>query len=205
MKLGIERLLEEPALRKPLLGRRVALLAHPASVTRQLTHSLDALAALPALRLTAAFGPQHGLRGDTAQLRLPQARAGRRADGLWRHTCFEAFVSAPGSAGYYEFNFSPALDWAAYRFDDYRTGMSAATLDQAPGLQVRRSSDALELTATVHLAGLAALRDAPALRLALAAVIEESDGRLAYWALRHPPGNPDFHHPEGFTLELSPA
>jgi uncharacterized protein YbbC (DUF1343 family) len=64
MKLGIERLLEEPALRKPLLGRRVALLAHPASVTRQLTHSLDALAALPALRLSAAFGPQHGLRGD---------------------------------------------------------------------------------------------------------------------------------------------
>jgi uncharacterized protein YbbC (DUF1343 family) len=64
MKLGIERLLEEPALRKPLLGRRVALLAHPASVTRELTHSLDALAALPALRLTAAFGPQHGLRGD---------------------------------------------------------------------------------------------------------------------------------------------
>ena len=64
MKLGIERLLEEPALRKPLLGRRVALLAHPASVTRALTHSLDALAALPALRLTAAFGAQHGLRGE---------------------------------------------------------------------------------------------------------------------------------------------
>ncbi|HWX69090.1 MAG TPA: DUF1343 domain-containing protein [Steroidobacteraceae bacterium] len=64
MKFGIERLLEEPALRKPLLGRRVALLAHPASVTRTLTHSLDALAALAALRLTAAFGPQHGLRGD---------------------------------------------------------------------------------------------------------------------------------------------
>ena len=64
MKLGNERLLEEPALRKPLLGRRVALLAHPASVTRELTHSLDALAALAALRLSAAFGPQHGLRGD---------------------------------------------------------------------------------------------------------------------------------------------
>jgi uncharacterized protein YbbC (DUF1343 family) len=64
MKLGIERLLEEPALRKPLLGRRAALLAHPASVTRTLTHSLDALASLASLRLTAAFGPQHGLRGD---------------------------------------------------------------------------------------------------------------------------------------------
>jgi uncharacterized protein YbbC (DUF1343 family) len=64
MKFGIDRLLDEPALRTPLMGRRVALLAHPASVTRTLVHSLDALAALGDLTLTAAFGPQHGLRGD---------------------------------------------------------------------------------------------------------------------------------------------
>jgi uncharacterized protein YbbC (DUF1343 family) len=64
MNFGIDRLLSEPGLRKPLAGRRVALLAHPASVTRELTHSLDALAALSDLHLTAAFGPQHGLRGD---------------------------------------------------------------------------------------------------------------------------------------------
>ena len=64
MKFGIDRLLAEPALRKPLAGRRVALLAHPASVTESLGHTLDALGALPDLRLTAAFGPQHGLRGD---------------------------------------------------------------------------------------------------------------------------------------------
>ncbi|HVC31336.1 MAG TPA: DUF1343 domain-containing protein [Steroidobacteraceae bacterium] len=64
MKFGIDRLLEEPQLRKPLAGRRVALLAHPASVTRNLVHSLDALDALGDIRLTAAFGPQHGLRGD---------------------------------------------------------------------------------------------------------------------------------------------
>src|SRR5438477_10717984 len=64
MRFGIDRLLEEPALRKPLAGRRVALLAHPASGTRQLVHSLDALAALDDLQLVAAFGPQHGLRGD---------------------------------------------------------------------------------------------------------------------------------------------
>jgi len=64
MKFGIDRLLEERALRKPLAGRRVALLAHPASVTRDLVHSLDALAALEDLDLVAAFGPQHGLRGD---------------------------------------------------------------------------------------------------------------------------------------------
>src|SRR5262245_9403237 len=64
MKFGIDRLLEEPALRKPLAGRRIALLAHPASVTRDLVHSLDALASLDDIKLTAAFGPQHGLRGD---------------------------------------------------------------------------------------------------------------------------------------------
>ena len=64
IQFGIDRLLAEPALRRPLAGRRVALLAHPASVTADLTHSLDALAALPDLRLSAAFGPQHGLKGD---------------------------------------------------------------------------------------------------------------------------------------------
>ncbi|AEV25191.1 hypothetical protein Dsui_0784 [Azospira oryzae PS] len=64
IQFGLDRLLADPALRRPLAGRRVALLAHPASVTRDLTHSLDALAALPDLELSAAFGPQHGLRGD---------------------------------------------------------------------------------------------------------------------------------------------
>ncbi|MBK8525268.1 MAG: DUF1343 domain-containing protein [Betaproteobacteria bacterium] len=64
IRFGLDRLLDEPALRRPLVGQRLALLAHPASVTRDLTHSLDALAKLPDLKLTAAFGPQHGLRGD---------------------------------------------------------------------------------------------------------------------------------------------
>ncbi|MDQ1243571.1 MAG: hypothetical protein QG601_409 [Pseudomonadota bacterium] len=64
VSFGIDRLLAEPELRRPLAGRRVALLAHPASVTTGLTHSLDALCALDDLRVTAAFGPQHGLRGD---------------------------------------------------------------------------------------------------------------------------------------------
>jgi uncharacterized protein YbbC (DUF1343 family) len=64
MKFGIDRLLADPELRKPLAGKRIALVAHPASVTENLTHSLDALAACPDIRLSAAFGPQHGLRGD---------------------------------------------------------------------------------------------------------------------------------------------
>jgi uncharacterized protein YbbC (DUF1343 family) len=64
MKFGIDRLLADPALRAPLVGKRIALLAHPASVTEDLTHSLDALSAFDDLKVTAAFGPQHGLRGD---------------------------------------------------------------------------------------------------------------------------------------------
>jgi uncharacterized protein YbbC (DUF1343 family) len=64
MNFGIDEFLSRPQLRKTIAGRRVALLAHPASVTRDLTHSLDALAGLPDLRMTAAYGPQHGLRGD---------------------------------------------------------------------------------------------------------------------------------------------
>ncbi len=64
LKFGLDRLLESVELRKPLAGKRIALLAHPASVTANLTHALDALAALPDIRLTAAFGPQHGIKGD---------------------------------------------------------------------------------------------------------------------------------------------
>ena len=64
IQFGLDRLLADPALRRPLAGKRLALLAHPASVTADLTHSLDALAARPDLKITAAFGPQHGLRGD---------------------------------------------------------------------------------------------------------------------------------------------
>src|SRR5262249_14023017 len=64
MKFGIDRLIADPTLRAPLHGKRVALVAHPASVTEDLTHSLDAIAACGDIHLTAAFGPQHGLRGD---------------------------------------------------------------------------------------------------------------------------------------------
>src|SRR5262245_21032674 len=64
MKFGIDRLLLDRAVRKPLDGRRVALLAHPASVTSDLTHSIDALATHEDFRLSSAFGPQHGMRGD---------------------------------------------------------------------------------------------------------------------------------------------
>jgi hypothetical protein len=144
----------------------------------------------------------YSLHGDLARVRVPGARTGRRADGLWQHTCFEVFVAVEGEPGYFEFNFSPGLDWAAYRFAVYRDRMTHANLAQAPGLNVRRTAERLDLSATVHLAGLGALLAARRLRVALAAVVEEDSGRLSYWALQHPPGNPDFHHADSFLLEL---
>jgi uncharacterized protein YbbC (DUF1343 family) len=81
MKFGVDRIITEPVLRAPLKGRRIALLAHPASVTPDLTHSLDALAACGDLKITAAFGPQHGLRGDK-QDRPPRRRLSRARPSL---------------------------------------------------------------------------------------------------------------------------
>jgi hypothetical protein len=145
---------------------------------------------------------QYSLGADMSRVRVPLSGAGGRADALWKHTCFEAFV-APGNApGYHEFNFSPALNWAIYRFSAYREGMSPAEIGQAPEIFVRRDDDGLALQSAVHLGHLADLRDASHLRIALAAVIEDENGRLSYWGLRHPPGKPDFHHPSGFALEI---
>ena len=148
---------------------------------------------------------QFSLDADMSRIRVPLSGAGGRADALWKHTCFEAFVAPADAPGYYEFNFSPSLDWAIYRFSAYREGMSPAEIGQAPKISVRRGDDRLELQSAVRLGHLADLRDARHLRIALAAVIEDENGRLSYWGLRHPPGKPDFHHPNGFALEVARA
>lgn len=130
-------------------------------------------------------------------LRLPAPTIPERRDGLWRHTCFEAFLAAPGGAGYLEFNFAPSGAWAAYVFSAYRTGMSPLVLDAAPVARWQRADSRLVLEAR-----LPAALAAGALRLGLSAVIEASSGTITHWALRHPAALPDFHHPDGFALEL---
>jgi hypothetical protein len=174
------------------------LVAHPE--TRR--DAVSGIAVEARLATATTLVCNYSLHGEIARLRVTDGHAGHRADGLWEHTCFEVFVGAQGERGYYEFNFSPTLAWAAYEFSDYRAGMAQATVSHAPGLHVHRAADRLELSATLHLRGLTALSSAAALRIALAAVIEDQRGGLSYWALEHPPGRPDFHHPENFTIEL---
>jgi hypothetical protein len=147
---------------------------------------------------------RYRLAGEPALLRIPPLRESRRADKLWQHTCFELFCSHSVTTAYYELNFSPSTEWAMYRFDAYRAGMTAVETPIIPRIGVHLHAGGLDLDARADLGALAALRDSPVLRLGLSAVIEEADGRLSYWALAHPAPKPDFHHTAAFTLSLPP-
>jgi hypothetical protein len=138
------------------------------------------------------------LVGDVSGLRIPESRSPRRADDLWRHTCFEAFMMEGEGPEYREFNFSPSGEWAVYAFDSYRNG-GVLENELSPGIVVSKATDRLELRAELC-QGL--LPHGRLLRLGLSAVVEDVDGILSYWALRHPPGKPDFHHTDAFDLQL---
>lgn len=125
-------------------------------------------------------------------LNLPGPLEPERTDGLWQSTCFEAFI---GGENYSEFNFSPTHQWAAYDFTGYRAGMAARNLSLDPEIGLDASEEHFALEASIDLDGLAG-------KLALSAVIEEVDGTKSYWALAHPPGAPDFHHPACFAASL---
>ena len=136
--------------------------------------------------------------GRISDLRLPPIVAAARADELWQHTCFEAFVRPSAGPGYYEFNFSPSTQWAAYGFDGYRSGMRVATEIDAPRIELRSTVESYTLQAALELDGLSL-----PWRLGLSAVLEETNGHKSYWALAHPPGKADFHHSDCFTLGYS--
>lgn len=137
--------------------------------------------------------------GKMNEVRMPPVMPAGRADELWRHTCFEAFVRASSGAAYYEFNFAPSTQWAAYRFTGYRSGMSGANEIGSLPIEVRSSPDRYTLQASLPLNLLSALPRNSFWRLGLSAVIEDTSDHLSYWALAHPPGKPDFHHPDCFA------
>ena len=131
-------------------------------------------------------------------LALPEPQEVGRTDGLWQHTCFEAFIGSTLGPAYAEFNLAPSGAWAAYAFDDYRAGMRDFPVSADPQI----AGAAGRWTATIPLAGLDALLGPAPWRLAITAVIEATDGAKSYWSLAHPPGKPDFHHPDCFAARL---
>ncbi len=120
-----------------------------------------------------------------------------RADGLWQHSCFEAFVGFVGEPGYCEFNFATSAKWAAYRFDDYRAGMRDLDHVEHYG---RWSVPPAEMKGVFLVRDLDQPRE---WRLGASAIIEAKDGSKSYWALAHPPGKPDFHNADCFAARIA--
>jgi hypothetical protein len=146
---------------------------------------------------------RYRVSGNIGDIRLPGVTASTRKDELWRHTCFEAFLRAPDGGVYYELNFAPSTQWAAYRFDGYRSGMHIAGEIDAPHIETRSDGACYELLAGLALNRVTALPGDRDWRLGISAVIEEANGNTSYWALVHPPGKPDFHHDDGFACTLA--
>lgn len=179
------------------------------------THLLDlephpSLDAPPGLKIDAGIellpdGSLHlgfVLHGEASQLDrvlLPEPSAAIRVDGLWQHTCCEAFIGLSGQSGYREFNFSPSSAWAAYAFTDYRQA-AVMPLGPVPPIAFLRSEGALTLATTLAPGWLPKSRP---LCLGLCAVVELVDGTRSYWALAHSAAQPDFHHRDSFTLTLT--
>jgi hypothetical protein len=180
---------------------RQALKLHPDSLCSAVTHiDVDVARQHPGSLLLS-----YVVTGKIADLRLPPVVTAARTDELWRHTCFEAFVGSSADDAYYEFNFAPSTQWAAYRLDSYRSGMQVAAEVSASRIEMQSSPGCYTLQASLALDWLSRLPGDARWRLGLAAVIEETSGRRSYWALAHPPGKADFHHSDCFTQELPPA
>lgn len=176
------------------MSRNARLVSHPATPAPRIEAFQVALKVHPGGALELAYE----VKGEIPYLTLPRGRNTTRAEGLWRHTCLELFVAADGTTGYREFNFSPAGQWQAYAFRAYREG---GLLEPAKAPEIATEFHPGRLIARVRLP-IDNLPPGERLRLGLCAVLEAEDGALSYWALRHAPGKPDFHHPDTFALEI---
>jgi hypothetical protein len=176
---------------------RQTLRLHPDSSCLAVTH-IDVEVLHPQ---THSLAFAYAVSGTISDLAVSPMAAAARTDELWRHTCFEAFVGSSLSVSYYEFNFAPSTQWAAYRFSEYRADMRVATEINTPQITVQSSPERYVLQASLELGQLLSPRST--LRVGLSAVIEEISGRRSYWALAHPPGKADFHHSDSFVLEVA--
>ncbi|QID19555.1 DOMON-like domain-containing protein [Nitrogeniibacter mangrovi] len=139
------------------------------------------------------------LRDPAAVLRMPPPASPGPADGLWQHSCCEAFVAAPDAPGYIEFNCAPSGQWAAYAFDRYRERRATqGNPPWRPAIAFGQDAGVHRLSVTLDGALLPA-----AGCLSVTCVLEDRAGALSYWAVRHPLAHPDFHHRDGFALMFS--
>jgi hypothetical protein len=176
---------------------RQTLRLHPDSSCLAVTH-IEVEVARPRDR-SLVFA--YTVTGRISDLAMPAVVTAARKDELWRHTCFEAFVGSSPDVAYYEFNFGPATQWAAYRFSGYRAGMRLATEISPPQIAVESGPDRYILRAWLEMDH-ALLSGGAIWRIGVSAVIEETSGHQSHWALAHPPGKADFHHSDCFAIKV---
>lgn len=176
----------------------VSLLCHPATPCPAVK-AIEVEAVLTAAGLKLVYR----LRGRLAELAIPAPAAVEFADGLWEHTCCEAFVALAGASAYREFNFSPSGQWAAYAFSDYRLRDEVPVPVPVPQTAFRRFPDGFEVEACIAAELLPVTAPGATLELGLTAVVEAADGSRSYWALVHPEERPNFHRREAFALALA--
>jgi hypothetical protein len=165
---------------------------------------------VPAVRIgyDVAVDDQHQMTADfrvhgaVDTLLLPAFAGARRADALWKHSCFEIFLKRENRADYQEFNFAPDGGWAAYGFSGYRAGMHNLDGFDAPIVSIQQTPTAYHLRAQFSVKAFAALANLHIWRLGVSAVIEDIGGANTYWAVAHPDGPADFHHDVSFSQNL---
>jgi hypothetical protein len=172
-----------------------ALRCHPASPCAVVS-TIQASAIVTA---SGALALSFRLHGDPREIRIPAPVPPAVTDGLWQHTCLEAFVAVADDAGYREFNFSPAGLWANYRFTAGRQRDPDFLPPTAPRIVFQRCTDGFRLDALLAPELLPASGN---LNIGLTAVIEARDGSRSYWALSHCAAQPDFHLRQSFSLAL---
>ena len=141
------------------------------------------------------------LQGDLSTIIIPlQANIPTRKDELWQTTCFEFFLGIKDSLQYWEFNLSPTGDWNIYRFTNYRQGMVEEAAFTSLPFQVREQENSLNINLEINLDLI--INVDTDLEIAISTVIEYRDRTIDYWALTHPGTEADFHHRDGFIIDL---
>lgn len=173
------------------------LIPHPGDAAHK---DMLTLVASVAFVPTCTLRFEYRLAGDLANVAIPRRAPARRAERLWEHTCFEAFIAPGSGAGYCELNFSPSTEWAAYEFDGYRTGMRPFAPGAPPAIAVVEAANELHVTASMELEAFA--RAPWPWRVGLTAVVEGRAGERSYFAVAHPRAKPDFHDAAGFAISF---
>lgn len=170
------------------------LVPHPATPCSAVTHHSVEVSCAQSNILHLCYV----ITGNISSICIPDVLPQQYTDGLWQHTCFEVFIAAPDKNGYYEWNFSPSTEWAAYRFSAYRAGQVAMKNLIPPHITRRFGLHYFQLEVVLHLPDCIKAKGP----VALSAVVNMRDNMRSYWAYTHPSTVPDFHHPDNFVLYL---